>query len=97
MGRVLNGPKGKPNPDLYNDVASRIMALYRQRIESRTRTDDDDVEAARLSDDLERQLRLAGLAAERIELRRMARSRLIDEGTARKLIREVDLQELRYS
>ena len=89
--------EGKANPDLYSDVATRIMELYRQRIESRTRTDEDDAEAARLSDRIERQLRMAGLAAEREELGRLARLRRLDEETAKKLIREVDLQELRYS
>ena len=89
--------EGKPNPDLYSDVASRIMELYRHRIESRTRTDADDVQAARLGDSVERQLRMVGLIAEREELRRLANSRLIDEGTAKRLIREIDLQELRYS
>ncbi|MFC7379560.1 Na+/H+ antiporter [Brevundimonas sp. GCM10030266] len=89
--------EGKSNPDLYSDVASRLMEIYRHRIESRTRTDEDDVEAARLGDAVERQLRLVGLNAERDELRRLARSREIDEVTAKKLIREIDLQELRYS
>jgi Na+/H+ antiporter len=87
----------KPNPDLYSDIASRLMELYRERIESRTRTDADDIDAARLGDAVERQLRLVGLAAERDELGRMARTRLIDEATAKRLIREIDLQELRYS
>ncbi|MDQ8030012.1 MAG: Na+/H+ antiporter [Brevundimonas sp.] len=89
--------EGKPNPDLYNDVASRIMELYRHRIENRTRTDADEIEAVRLTDAVERRLRLVGLAAERTELGRMARARLIDETTAKRLIREIDLQELRYS
>lgn len=89
--------EGKSNPDLYSDAASRLMALYRQRIESRSHSEECDLEAARLSDAVEQQLRLAGLAAERDELRRLARSRQIDQETARKLIREVDLQELRYS
>jgi len=88
--------EGKPNPDLYSEISSRIMELYRHRIESRTRTDEDDVEAARLGDTVERQLRLVGLAAERDELTRLARARDIDEVTARKLTREVDLQEVRY-
>ena len=42
-------------------------------------------------------LRLAGLAAEREELIRLSRRRVIDEATARKLIREIDLQEIRYA
>ena len=88
--------EGKPNPDLYSDIASRIMEVYRQRIETHTRTDEDDAVLARKIDDVERRLWLAGLAAERDELGRMARARQIDEATARKMIREVDLQELRY-
>lgn len=79
--------EGRPNPDLYSDISSRLMELYRQRIEGRTHTGDDDIE---------RQLRLAGFNAERDELRRLSRARQIDEETARKLIREIDLQELRY-
>jgi Na+/H+ antiporter len=88
--------EGKANPDLYADISSRLMELYRQRIESRTHTEDDDIDLTRLGDDIERQLRLAGLAAEREELRRLTRSRQIDLETSRKLIREIDLQELRY-
>lgn len=88
--------EGQPDPDLYADVAGRIMALYRQRIESRTRTDEDDIEASRRLDEIERQLRLAGLRAERDELGRLMRARQIDSDTGKKLIREVDLQELRF-
>jgi Na+/H+ antiporter len=88
--------EGKPDPDLYTDIAARLMALYRQRIESRTRTDDDDVDVSRRLDEIERQLRLAGLRAERDELGRLMRAREIDSDTGKKLIREVDLQELRF-
>jgi hypothetical protein len=31
--------EGKADPDLYTDIAARLMALYRQRIETRTRTE----------------------------------------------------------
>ena len=89
--------EGRPNPELYSDVASRLMEIYRRRIESRTRTDEDDLEAARQADAVERQLRLVGLSAERDELGRLARMKLIDETTAKRLIREIDLQELRYN
>jgi len=91
-----NMAEGKPNPDLYADISSRLMELYRHRIETRTRTDEEDAQIARLTDTVERQLRLVGLAAEREELGRLSRARRLDEETARKLIREVDLQELRY-
>lgn len=89
--------EGKTNPDLYSDVASRLMEIYRRRIESRTHAKDDDGELVRQMDEIEQQLRLAGLAAEREEISRLARSRRIDEATHRKLIRELDLQELRFS
>jgi len=56
----------------------------------------DAVVQARRADEIERRLRLIGLVAEREELVRLGRQRLIDEETARKLIREIDLQELRY-
>ena len=36
------------------------------------------------------------LAAEREELRRLLRARQLDEVTAKKLFRDIDLQELRY-
>ena len=88
--------EGKSDPDLYADIAARIMALYRQRIESRTRTDDDDVGVSRRLDEIERQLRLAGLRAERDALGRLVRAGEIESDTGKKLIREVDLQELRF-
>ena len=74
----------------------RIMEVYRHRIETHTRTDEDDAVLSRKIDEIERRLWLAGLAAERDELGRMARARQLDEVTARRMIREVDLQELRY-
>lgn len=88
--------EGKPDPDLYSDIAGRIMETYRQRIETHTRTDEEDAALTRKMDDIERRLWLAGLAAEREELRRLMRARELDEVTAKKLCRDVDLQELRY-
>ena len=88
--------EGKSNPDLYAETAARLMEIYRHRIEMRTHVEGDDVTLARQADVIERHLRLAGLAAERAELVRLGRMRLVDEETARQLIREVDLQELRY-
>lgn len=72
------------------------MEVYRHRIDMRASMEEDAVVQARRADDIERRLRLTGLAAEREELVRLGRQRLIDEETARKLIREIDLQELRY-
>ncbi|MNS63434.1 Sodium, potassium, lithium and rubidium/H(+) antiporter [compost metagenome] len=88
--------EGKPDPDLYAETAARLMEVYRRRIESRSHSEGDDLARAQRGDEIERQLRLAGLAAERDELVRLGRQRLVDEETARRLIREIDLQELRY-
>ncbi|MBX3476557.1 MAG: Na+/H+ antiporter [Brevundimonas sp.] len=89
--------EGKADPDLYADTAARIMEVYRHRIETRSETEAEAVQKARKADDVERRLRLAGLAAEREELVRLSRRRVIDEETARRLIREIDLQEIRYA
>lgn len=88
--------EGKPDPDLYAETAARLMEVYRRRIESRSHSEGDDLARAQRGDEIERELRLAGLAAERDELVRLGRQRLVDEETARRLIREIDLQELRY-
>lgn len=89
--------EGKADPDLYAETATRVMEVYRYRIDSRSGVEADAAEQARRADEIERRLRLAGLAAERQELVRLSRERLIDEETSRKLIREIDLQELRYA
>lgn len=89
--------EGKADPDLYAETATRVMEVYRYRIDSRSGAEADTAEQARRADEIERRLRLAGLDAERQELVRLSRERLIDEETGRKLIREIDLQELRYA
>lgn len=88
--------EGKADPDLYAEAATRLMEVYRRRIESRSHSDGDDLARTRRGDEIERLLRLVGLAAEREELIRMGRLRLIDEETRKRLVREIDLQELRY-
>lgn len=83
--------------DVSTDIAARLMEIYRGRIESRSGVGrQDGVERERL-ESIERQLRIAGLRAERAEIRRLAHARDIDEATSSKLIREIDLQEARYS
>jgi len=82
--------------DVSTEIAARLMEVYRSRIELRSGTADAaGVDRVRL-DAIEKQLRLAGLAAERAEIRKLARAREIDEAVARKLVREIDLQEARY-
>jgi monovalent cation/hydrogen antiporter len=83
------------DPDLYADAGARIMELYRQRIDERSRTGKERALARRI-DEIECKLRLAGLRAERTELYRIARSRKLSDETARRLVREIDLLEARF-
>ena len=86
--------EGRGDTDLYADAGARIMELYRQRIDGRSKTGEERALARRM-DEIERKLRLAGLRAERTELYRIARSRKLSDETARRLVREIDLLEAR--
>lgn len=85
----------RSDADIYAAAGARIMDLYRERIDSRSQHGGDTREA-RKYDRIERDLRLVGLKAERDEIFRMARGRSIGSETAQKLIRELDLMEVRY-
>jgi CPA1 family monovalent cation:H+ antiporter len=87
--------EGHSDADIYAAASARIMDLYRERIESRNQRSTDTREA-RKYDRIERDMRLAGLKAERDEIFRMARGRSIGSEIAQKLIREIDLLEVRY-
>ncbi len=87
--------EGRADADLYIDASGRIMELYRQRIDSR-RQEPEALEINRRMDLIERQLRLAGLRAERDAIFKLARARRLDDESARKLVREIDLLEARY-
>ena len=87
--------EGRPDVELYDEAGSRILELYLQRIEGYSQTGAQGDRARQLSA-IERQLRLAGLRAERDEVYRLVRAHKMDEETARKLIREVDLLEARF-
>jgi monovalent cation/hydrogen antiporter len=87
--------EGRSDADLYSDAGVRVMELYRQRIDSRSKTG-KEAALARKIDEIERKLRLVGLRAERTEFYRMARARQLSDETARKLVREVDLLESRF-
>lgn len=81
---------------LYSEAASRIMEVYRHRIDNRSQ----EGEAAQIADhyaEIERELRRVAVEAERTEIFRAARSRDLGSETANKLIRELDLLEARYS
>jgi monovalent cation/hydrogen antiporter len=88
--------EGGVDPDLTTETAARIMELYRQRIDSRAQSP-EAIEISRKADRVERQLRLAGVRAERDEVFRLGRDGRLDEESARRLVRELDLLEVRYS
>jgi CPA1 family monovalent cation:H+ antiporter len=87
--------EGRSDADIYTEVGARLMELYRERILGRQKTGQEAIEARR-SDAIEWKLRLAGLQAERNELYRIARDNKVSDEIARKLVREVDLQEARF-
>jgi len=84
--------KNHANTDVYAQTGAKIMELYRARITNPLRSE-EDVLQMRLANEIERQLRLAGLRAERDELYRLGRTRTLSDDLVRKLVREVDLAE----
>ncbi|MFZ3483239.1 Na+/H+ antiporter [Sphingomonas sp. 3-13AW] len=86
---------GRPDADVYAAAGARIMDLYRDRIESRSQQG-AAAEAARREGSIERELRLAGLRAERAAIFRSTRERNLGSETANRLVRELDLLEARY-
>ena len=91
------GPTSGPDAtEASADASARVVELYRQRISRYA----DDKDAGALQGgvgDAERELRLLGLRAEREEILRSGRNQLVKEVALNRLLREVDLQEARYS
>jgi len=87
--------EGRGDAYLYAAAATRIMDRYRIRIESRTQQGEAAAEARR-QDHVERELLLAALHAERDEVFRMARQREVGSAVTNKLVRELDMLEVRY-
>ncbi len=88
-------PLASEEPEVYANAAVRVMALYQRRL-----GDDGtgiDADALRKADAAERVLRVAGLRAEREAIFALARHHRISDDIARKLVREIDLIEARYS
>lgn len=87
--------EGKADADVYTDASARIMNLYRERIDGRLQSPEVMALNRKIAQ-VERQLRLTGLRAERNEIFRLARERALDGEAARKIVREIDLLEARY-
>ncbi|MGI2032028.1 Na+/H+ antiporter [Rhizobium panacihumi] len=88
--------EGRNDADLYSEVGSRLMELYRQRIDGRSNTEDEGNQIRKL-EEIERVLRLAAARAEREQVFKMVRARKIPEETARKIVRDIDLTEARLT
>jgi hypothetical protein len=72
------------------------MELYRLRIDGRG-TDVPGAAQQRRIEEVERKLRVAGLRAERDRLYDAARTGELPEDSMRRLVREIDLLETRYT
>jgi CPA1 family monovalent cation:H+ antiporter len=88
--------EGRPDADLYAETAGRVMELYRLRIDGRGLDAESTVHRRRV-EEVERKLRVAGLRAERASLFDAARAGELPEDSVRRLVREIDLLETRYS
>ncbi len=88
--------EGHEDAELIVETSLRIKALHRSRIDGEPQ---DEAEAAqkRKVEKIEKQLRLAGLRAERTEIFRLMQARELGDEAARKIIREIDLLEARYT
>jgi Na+/H+ antiporter len=83
------------DPDLHAEAAARVMELYRRRLAGQIGSEDS--ERVRLANEIERKLRLAGLAAERQTFFSLARANKLSDAKSRSLVREIDLMEERLS
>jgi len=85
--------KGHTDADVYAEAGARVMELYRRRLEGHTGC--ENAARVRQADYIEARLRIAALCAERETVFALARAHAISDHTARKLVRDVDLQEER--
>jgi len=90
--------EGRPDADIIVAAAARIMEFYRSRIDHRSGEHDAETGAlARQSEAAERTMLVAALKAERSAILALRRAKGINGETARQLMHEIDLLEVRYS
>lgn len=87
---------GRNETELYGEAAARVMEVYRRRIEKQG-LQGEAVSHLRKLEEIERQLRLAGIRAERDVYYERSRSRELSDEISRRLIREADLAEARLT
>ncbi len=88
-------PPQAPDTDIRTQAAARVIAQYQRRLDGSAGT---GRQAARLRkvDQVERDMRMAAMHAEREEIFSLARQSRISDETSRKLVREIDLVDARY-
>lgn len=86
--------KTHDDPQVYTDVAARVMESYQLRSAGGLQPE-VDASLVRKQESIEREIRLAALSASRDELYRLARHRHIPDELARDMVRKLDLQEAR--
>lgn len=84
--------KTGPARELRADVAARLIQSYRQRIAA-AQMDGAESKEARAVSSIERDLRLAAVAAERDALRKLFKARKINDETSGEIMRELALAE----
>ncbi|WP_184716508.1 Na+/H+ antiporter [Caulobacter sp.] len=87
--------EGREDADLYVEASTRVMELYRERIDGRLHTPDEAAVNRKLQA-IELQLRVVGLTAERDAIFKLSRERALSSESARKIVRDIDLLEARY-
>jgi CPA1 family monovalent cation:H+ antiporter len=88
--------EGRDDADMYAEASARIMDLYRKRIDGHSRRGAEATHVRR-TEQVERELWLAGLRAERAELFRLGRAHALPDDLVRRLVREIDLLEARLT
>lgn len=81
--------------DIYANAAAHVISLYQHRLDGDSQSGGDATQLSKI-DQAERELRLAGLQAERAEVFNLTRQSKISDELARKLVREIDLMESRF-
>ncbi|MHC3127860.1 sodium:proton antiporter [Brevundimonas sp. GN22] len=95
--RALDVAAVHARADEHAEVVARLMEDYRQQIDLHSGTAPDQTERNKKLDAIERDLRILCFKAQREEMIKLARTHLLDEETAKKLIREIDLEEIRFA
>lgn len=82
------------DPAVFTEVAARVTSSFNQAVYGGMGQEADAIAIQRQAE-IERQLRLAALAASRDEIFRLARNGRISDELAREQVRRIDLQEAR--